>query len=134
LLALCVAKLRSNPRQKCRLGLDKRRSSEKMKAQQEAVSPGWTLGPRSGARMLVGDLVDTFLSWCGRHRSPATVRFYGTRLRLFRTAFASRDVASLSSLEIDAYLHDAGLNVSNSTRHHNAVSLTTLQSFACASP
>jgi integrase len=80
--------------------------------------------------MLVGDLVDTFLSWCGRHRSPATVRFYGTRLRVFRATFAARDVASLTSLEIDAYLHDAGLHVGNSTRHHNAVSLTTLQTFA----
>jgi len=80
--------------------------------------------------MLISDLVDTFIAWCGRHRSPATVRFYRTRLRLFRSTFGTREAPSLTSLEVDAYLHDAGLNVSDSTRHHNAVSLTTLQSFA----
>jgi integrase len=80
--------------------------------------------------MQINELIDTFIAWCGRHRSPATVRFYRTRLRLFRSTFGNRDAGSLTSLEIDAYLHDAGLNVSNSTRHHNAVSLTTLQSFA----
>jgi integrase/recombinase XerD len=78
----------------------------------------------------IDDLVRSFLEWCSRHRSPVTVRFYRTRLRLFIKAFGHRDAASVTSLEIDAYLHDAGLNVSNSTRHHNAVSLTTLQSFA----
>jgi integrase len=80
--------------------------------------------------MLISELVDTFIAWCGRHRSPVTVRFYRTRLRLFRATFGTRDAASVTSLEIDNYLHDAGLHVSNSTRHHNAVSLTTLQSFA----
>jgi integrase len=80
--------------------------------------------------MLIRDLVDAYLSWCSRHRSPATVRFYRARLRLFCENFSDRDAASLLSLEIDAYLHDAGLNASDSTRHHNAVSLTTLQNFA----
>jgi integrase len=49
---------------------------------------------------------------------------------LFCEQFSACDTASLSSLEIDAYLHDAGAKASNSTRHHNAVALTTLQSFA----
>jgi hypothetical protein len=75
-------------------------------------------------------MIESFLGWCSRHRAPATLRFYHARLRAFRSTFGTRDAASVTSLEIDAYLHDAGLNVSDSTRHHNAVSLTTLQSFA----
>jgi len=82
------------------------------------------------AEMLVRDLVDAFLSWCGRHRAPATLRFYRARLRLFCEQFAARDAASLTSLELDAYLHGAGANASDSTRHHNAIALSVLQSFA----
>ena len=80
--------------------------------------------------MLVSRMIESFLGWCSRHRAPATLRFYHARLRAFRSTFGMREAASLTSLEIDAYLHDAGLNVSDSTRHHNAVSLTTLQNFA----
>jgi integrase len=80
--------------------------------------------------MIIGELIDAFLGWCNRHRAPATLRFYRARLLRFREAFSSRDAASLKSLEIDAYLHDAGLNASDSTRHHNAVALTTVQNFA----
>jgi integrase len=82
------------------------------------------------ADMLIRNLIDAFLSWCSRHRAPATVRFYRARLRLFCQQFSARDAASLTSLEIDAYLHVAGAEASDSTRHHNAVALTTLQSFA----
>src|SRR5450631_772764 len=80
--------------------------------------------------MLIRDLIDAFLAWCGRHLAPATLRFYSARLRLFCEQFSARDAASLTSLEIDAYLHHAGAEASDSTRHHNAVALTTLQSFA----
>jgi integrase len=80
--------------------------------------------------MRVEELIDTFIAWCGRHRSPATVRFYRSRLRLFRKALGEREASSVTSLEIDAYLRDVGAGASNSTRHHNAVALTTLQSFA----
>jgi integrase len=80
--------------------------------------------------MVIRDLIDAFLSWCGRHRAPATVHFYRARLRFFRESFSARDAPSLTSLEIDAYLHDAGSGASASTRHHNAVALTALQSFA----
>src|SRR4029077_4533328 len=44
--------------------------------------------------------------------------------------FGSRQLASLTSLEIDAYLHDAGDKASSSTRHHNAAAITTRKSFA----
>lgn len=75
-------------------------------------------------------LVDTFLAWCGRHRAPATVKFYRQRLKQFRARFGERDFADLQPLEIDEYLHDAGQGQSGSTQRHNAVALQSLQGFA----
>lgn len=79
--------------------------------------------------MTIGELAAAFDAWNSRHRAAATVKFYRQRLRLFLAKFSSRDAASLTSLEIDEYLFAAGEEQSDSTKHHNAVALTTLQSF-----
>jgi len=92
--------------------------------------------------MLVPDLIAAFLAWNSRHRAPATVRFYASRLRLFRAKFADREfsadvgaVRGITALEIDEYLHACGFAsdgqpLSESTRRHNAVALESLLSFA----
>ncbi|MGE5192477.1 MAG: tyrosine-type recombinase/integrase, partial [Deltaproteobacteria bacterium] len=43
--------------------------------------------------------------------------------------FNARDLASLTPLEIDEHLAEAGAGMSDSTRHHNAVALGRLQKF-----
>jgi site-specific recombinase XerD len=80
--------------------------------------------------MLIGEAAHAFIAWCSRHRSAATVGFYRTRLRRFWRQYNDRDLATLTPLEIDEYLADAGREMSDSTRHHNAVALERLQQFA----
>ena len=80
--------------------------------------------------MLVSALIEKFLAYCSRHRSPATVAFYRTRLRKFCERFNSRELGSLTPLEIDEHLADSGAGMSDSTRHHDAVALGRLQKFA----
>jgi integrase len=80
--------------------------------------------------MLVYEIVEKFLAYNARHRSPATLSFYRTRLRKFRDAFNARDLDSLTPLEIDEHLAVAGARMSDSTRHHDAVALERLQKFA----
>jgi integrase len=80
--------------------------------------------------MLIGELIKIFYAWCGRHRSPATVAFYRTRLRLFGQKYNDRDLATLTPLEVDEYLAEAGAGMSDSTRHHDVVALERLQKFA----
>jgi integrase len=78
----------------------------------------------------VGELTEKFFGWCTRHRAPATVIFYRTRLRKFCLAFKSRELSSLTPLEIDEHLAAAGAGLSDSTRHHDVVALERLQKFA----
>ncbi|MBI3860437.1 MAG: hypothetical protein HY290_00925 [Planctomycetia bacterium] len=59
-----------------------------------------------------------------------TLAFYRTRLKKFRDTYNSRDLASLTPLEIDEHLAVAGAGLSDSTRHHDAVALERLQKFA----
>jgi integrase len=80
--------------------------------------------------MLICDLIDSFQAWNSRHRAPATVAFYRTRLKKFREAYNTRDLASLTPLEIDEHLAAAGMGMSDSTRHHDVVALERLQKFA----
>ena len=80
--------------------------------------------------MLIGELTDIFLAWCGRHRAPATCEFYRARLRQFCQKYNGRDLASLTPLEVDEHLAEAGEGTSDSTRHHNAQALERLQKFA----
>ena len=80
--------------------------------------------------MLIRDLIDTFHSWCSRHRAPATCAFYRTRLRRFCQKYNARELGTLTPLEVDEHLGDAGAGFSNSTKHHNAVALERLQKFA----
>jgi integrase len=80
--------------------------------------------------MLIPELIDTFLAYCSRHRTPATVAFYRARLKKFRCEFNAREMNSLTPLEIDEHLAKAGAGMSNSTRHHDAVALQRLQKFA----
>ena len=80
--------------------------------------------------MQIGELVATFISWNSRHRASATVAFYRARLKKFCQAYNSRDLASLTPLEIDEHLAAAGTGMSDSTRHHDVVALERLQKFA----
>ena len=80
--------------------------------------------------MLIPELIDKFLAYCSRHRAPATVAFYRTRLKKFCQAYNARDLASLTPLEIDEHLAAAGTGMSDSTRHHDVVALERLQKFA----
>jgi integrase len=80
--------------------------------------------------MQIQDLIDTFDSWNSRHRAPATVNFYRMRLKRFCQAYNARELASLTPLEVDEYLGEAGFGFSDSTKHHNAVALERLQKFA----
>lgn len=75
-------------------------------------------------------LAAAFLAWTARHRAPKTVRFYEQRLKRFLAKHGDRVYTELNSLEIDEYLHEAGQGQSDSTRRHDAVALTTMQSFA----
>ncbi len=80
--------------------------------------------------MLIGNLIDSFFVWNSRHRSPATLAFYQTRLRRFCRKFNDRDLGTLTPLDVDEHLAEAGAGMSDSTRHHNAVVLERLQKFA----
>jgi integrase len=84
--------------------------------------------------MTIAEIWAAFDGYNCRHKSEKTVRFYRSRLRLFVAKFGSRPADKLRSLEIDEYLHEAGFKgtreLSATTRRHNAVAVTRLQSFA----
>ena len=80
--------------------------------------------------MLVSHVTERFLAYCMRHRSPATVAFYHARLKKFCERFNTRELGTITSLEIDEHLAEAGAGLSDSTRHHDAVALGRLQKFA----
>ena len=80
--------------------------------------------------MPIANLLETFHVWNSRHRAPATLAFYQTRLRRFCQKYNARDLATLTPLEVDEYLGEAGAGFSNSTKHHNVVALERLQKFA----
>ena len=80
--------------------------------------------------MQIGELIATFIAWNSRHRARATVGFYRTRLKKFCLAYNSRELGSLTPLEIDEHLALAGTGMSDSTRHHDVVALERLQKFA----
>ena len=80
--------------------------------------------------MQIDELTDAFHAWNSRNRAAATVAFYRTRLKRFREAYNTRDLASLTPLEIDEHLAAAGTGMSDSTRHHDVVALERLQKFA----
>jgi len=80
--------------------------------------------------VVVSELVEKFLAYCARHRTPATVAFYRARLKKFCCEFNARAFSSLTTLEIDEHLASAGAGTSDSTKHHDAVALQRLQKFA----
>lgn len=80
--------------------------------------------------MLISALLNEFHAWNGRHRAPATCRFYGSRLQAFGRQFGNRDFGSLTPLEIDRYLDQAGQGMTDSTKHHNIVAIERLHGFA----
>ena len=59
--------------------------------------------------MMIPDLTDTFLAYCSRHRTPATLAFYRSRLKRFCQRFNDRELNTLTPLEIDEYLDDREL-------------------------
>jgi integrase len=80
--------------------------------------------------MQINELTDKFFAWNSRNRAPATVAFYRARLKKFCEAYNSRDLTSLTPLEIDEHLAAAGAGMSDSTRHHDVGALERLQKFA----
>jgi integrase len=80
--------------------------------------------------MQVSELLERFIAWNSRHRSPATLAFYRTRLKKFCEAYNAREFGTLTPLEIDEHLAVAGAGLSDSTRHHDCVALERLQKFA----
>ena len=80
--------------------------------------------------MLVSELTEKFLAYCIRHRSPATLAFYRARLKRFCERFNAHELETLTALQIDEHLAEAGRGMSDSTRHHDAVALGRLQKFA----
>lgn len=80
--------------------------------------------------MKIAPLVALFLDWASEHRAPATCKFYRHRLKLFLEKYGGQEFATLTPLEILAYLREAGEGQSGSTRRHNAVALERLQAFA----
>jgi len=80
--------------------------------------------------MQIDELTTKFFAWNARNRAPATLAFYRARLKKFCAAYNGRDLASLTPLEIDEHVADAGAGMSDTTRHHNAVALERLQKFA----
>jgi hypothetical protein len=73
--------------------------------------------------MRIGKLIKKFFKYCSRHRSPVTLACNRARLKKFREAYHARDLATLTPLEIDEHLAEAGAGMSDSTRHHDAVAL-----------
>lgn len=83
--------------------------------------------------MTVAKLIDAFYAHCRRERrSPKTLLFYESRLKLFLEKFGKRPASSLKSLEIKTFLDESGQGYSTSTQHHNAVAITCLHNFAIA--
>ena len=80
--------------------------------------------------MQISELTEAFLAYCSRHRQPSTVGFYRTRLKRFCERFNARELGTLTPLEIDEHLAEAGTGMSDSTRHHDVVALQRLQKFA----
>lgn len=85
--------------------------------------------------MVVSEILAIFLEHVGRDRKPATVRQYRTRLKSFADKFGSRDFSSIDSLEIEAWLGEAGKFPdgrlkSPDTRRANAIAFEQLQAFA----
>jgi integrase len=81
--------------------------------------------------MTITELYTAFLAASARaERSPKTIRFYQSRLKRFLAEFGARDISTIRSLELKEFLERAGKGMSNSTRHHNAVAITSLHSFA----
>jgi integrase len=79
--------------------------------------------------MTIAALIDLFLLTRSQG-AAATVKFYRGRLKLFRAKYGDRELASLTLGEITACLIEGGQGKSDSTRRHNAVALTALQTFA----
>ena len=80
--------------------------------------------------MLIPELVDRFVAYCQRHKSPTTAKFYKCRLRLFRAAYPQTELSQLKPLDVDEHLGRAGEGKSDSTKRHNAVALEQLQNWA----
>jgi len=81
----------------------------------------------------ITELYDAFIAAGKREeRSAKTIRFYQSRLKRFLAEFGARDIASIKSLELKKFLDQVGQGMSDSTKHHNAVAITSLHSFALA--
>lgn len=62
--------------------------------------------------------------------AESTLVFYQQRLKKFTREFGDRKIETLTRPEVQDFLFRIGEGMSNTTRHHDAVSVTTLQSFA----
>ncbi len=84
----------------------------------------------------VGQAVPDAIAWIiSRPCRPASATMNWTRWlqwkphvsSLIPHAFNSRDLASLTSLEVDEHLAKAGEGMSDSTRHHDAVAVQHIE-------
>lgn len=90
--------------------------------------------------MLVNDLVRIYLGHVAQTRKPATHRQYANRLKPLTAVFGEREFASLSALELEDYLAQAGRwpeghphageQKAPDTLRANAIALQQLQQFA----
>ncbi len=90
--------------------------------------------------MLVKQLVEIFVTHVAQSKKPATARQYKNRLAAFVRKFGERELAGISSLEVEDYLFEAGKwpagharageEKSPDTRRANAIAFQQLQKFA----
>jgi hypothetical protein len=62
--------------------------------------------------ILIPEFTGQFLAYCARHRAPATLAFYRTRLKKFCEQYNAREFGTLTPLEIDQHLAEAGTGLS----------------------
>jgi hypothetical protein len=74
--------------------------------------------------MLISELTERFLAYCSRHRAPATLGFYRTRLKKFCQQYNGRDLASLTPLEIDEHYAERRLPTSTGRRMQSSCGST----------
>ena len=79
--------------------------------------------------------IEQWLGWCLRHRAASTVKQFRSRLSSLTQRFGDRELSTLTALELDEWLHAAGLRTDGTekapdTRRNIAVAFEAFQSWA----
>lgn len=85
--------------------------------------------------MNVSVAIEQWLAWCLRHRAASTVKQFRSRLTSLVRRFGDRELSTLTPLELDEWLHAAGLRKDGTekapdTRRNIAVAFEAFQSWA----